>query len=58
MNNEVFTLEEGDVVFQWPSKLSPESFADFEAWLQIILRKAKRAVGTKDKEPQPPTADS
>ena len=42
MNNEVFALEEGDVVLQWPSKLSPEGFEDLEAWLKIILRKAKR----------------
>ena len=43
MNNEVFALEEGDVVLQWPSKLSLEDFEDLEAWLKIILRKARRA---------------
>ena len=58
MNNEVFALEEGDIVLQWPSKLSPEGFKDLEAWLKIILRKAKRAAGIKDEKPQPPPADS
>ena len=48
MNNEVFTLEEGEVLLQWPSKLSPESFEDLDAWMKIILRKAKRAAGIKD----------
>lgn len=43
MNNEVFALDAGEVVLQWPSKLSLEDFEDLEAWLQIILRKAKRA---------------
>ena len=58
MNNEVFTLEEGEVVLQWPSKLSPESFEDFDAWLTIILRKAKRASEIKEEEPQAPPSDS
>lgn len=44
MNSDVFTLDEGDVVLQWPSRMSPESYADFEAWLKLISRKARRAV--------------
>ena len=44
MNQDVFTLEEGDVTIQWPKVLSQESFKDFEDWLELIKRKAKRAV--------------
>jgi len=39
---EVFALYEGDVVVSCPEKLSPESYADLEAYLEIFLRKAKR----------------
>lgn len=50
MNSDVFTLTEGDVVLQWPSKMSPESFADFKDWLELITRKAKRAIVEKAAE--------
>ena len=43
MNQEIFTLDEGQVVLQLPSKLSKESFQDLEDWLTLIIRKAKRA---------------
>jgi hypothetical protein len=33
MKQEVFTLAEGDVVLQWPSELSMESYTDFKDWL-------------------------
>ena len=48
MNSEVFTLTEGEVVLQWPSKLSPESYEDFKDWLDLISRKAKRVAEKKD----------
>lgn len=46
MNQDVFTLEEGDVIIQWPSGkvLSEASYQDLEDWLELIKRKAKRAV--------------
>jgi hypothetical protein len=47
---DVFTLDEGAVVLQYPERLSPESFDDFEAWLQLIIRKAKRSVVQTDEE--------
>jgi len=58
MNNDVFTLNEGDVVLQWPSKMSPESFEDFKDWLDLITRKAKRAVEKKDDSKSPASQDS
>jgi hypothetical protein len=48
MNNDVFTLDEGEVVLQWPTRMSPESYEDFKDWLDLIMRKAKRAVKEAD----------
>jgi hypothetical protein len=47
MKEDVFSLKEGDVVLQWPERLSAESYEDLAAWAQIILRKIKRAVAEK-----------
>jgi hypothetical protein len=44
MNSDVFTLKEGEVVLQWPSSMSPESFEDFKDWIELMTRKAKRSV--------------
>ncbi len=41
---DVFTVEEGEIVLLWPESLSPESLEDFENWLQLVLRKIKRSV--------------
>ena len=45
MKEDVFTLDEGDAVFQWPERLSKESYEDLEAWAKLILRKIQRSVG-------------
>ncbi len=37
-------FEEGDVVIQWPEKLSAESFEDLESWMEILMRKIGRRV--------------
>ncbi|WP_019867865.1 hypothetical protein [Methylovulum miyakonense] len=47
MRQEIFTLDEGDAIFEWPEKLSQESYDDLESWLEIVLRKAKRAIEIK-----------
>lgn len=39
---DVFTLDEGPVVLQWPDRISPTSAQDLEDWLALIIRKAKR----------------
>lgn len=48
MKEAVFPLDEGQAVVQWPDRLSPESFEDFENWLHIVIRKAKRSIRTDD----------
>jgi hypothetical protein len=50
MRQEIFTLDEGDVIFEWPEKLSQESYEDLESWLSIVLRKAKRAIEVKSSD--------
>jgi hypothetical protein len=47
---DVFTLDEGSVVLQWPSSMSAESYEDFEGWLQLVLRKVKRSIVTSKTE--------
>lgn len=44
MKEDVFSLKEGDVVLQWPERLSADSYQDLEDWTAIILRKIKRAI--------------
>lgn len=36
------TLDEGDVIFRWPSGLSPESFADLEYLVAGVMARIKR----------------
>lgn len=51
MNNDVFTLDEGEVILQWPSRMTKESFEDFEEWLRLVVRKAKRTILNDDDRP-------
>lgn len=46
MQEATFPLAEGLAVVQWPKELSPESYEDFEAWVQLTLRRAKRSIVT------------
>jgi len=39
-----FPLKAGLAVVEMPAELSAEDFEDFEAWMQLVLRKAKRSV--------------
>lgn len=51
MQESTFPLTEGLAVVQWPKAMSPESYEDFEAWVQLTLRRAKRSV-VKPTEPR------
>lgn len=48
MKQERFALDNGDVIIQWPSNMSKESFEDFSDWLDILKRKVKRSVDRGD----------
>lgn len=44
MIQEAITLDEGQFVIQWPSRISAEEYKDLEEWLTIMLRRVKKAV--------------
>lgn len=48
---DTFTLPEGQALIEWPRGLSAESYEDLESWLQIVLRKIKRSIGTSPDDP-------
>jgi hypothetical protein len=45
-----FPLPEGVVRLEFPASLSTASYEDFEAWVELVLRRAKRGVSKR-----PPT---
>lgn len=44
VRQDVFNLDEGPVVLNYPAKMSAESFEDFEGWIQLQLKKIKRGI--------------
>ncbi|MTV14923.1 MULTISPECIES: hypothetical protein [Bradyrhizobium] len=46
---EVITLDEGDVVLSFPADLSPESFDDLKAHLDLFIKKMQRRASTTGK---------
>lgn len=44
------SLDEGEVILRWPETLSADSVADFEYWVNGIIKRAKRRAGVKEKE--------
>lgn len=44
VRQDVWNLDEGPVVLQYPAKLSAASFEDFESWITLQLRKIKRGI--------------
>lgn len=48
---DVFTLDEGEAVLQWPAELTAASFEDLSDWLKLALRKIGRSIS--DKAPAP-----
>ncbi len=50
MRQDVFSFKEGTAVLQWPENLSEDSASDLEDWLNLIIKKAKRAAGIVGKK--------
>jgi hypothetical protein len=50
MTQAVFPLEEGEALLQMPAQFSQESYEDFEAWVALVLKKAKRSITTPTSE--------
>lgn len=50
---DIFNVDEGQAVIQWPAGMTSASYEDFVAWLDIVKRKIKRQIDAAEK-----TADS
>lgn len=46
IKEDVFSLDEGAVVLQWPERLSKASAEDLQDWLELIGRKIRRAASS------------
>ena len=44
MTQAVYPLEEGEALLQMPNSFSKDSFDDFEAWIKLVLKTAKRSI--------------
>lgn len=49
---DVYSLDDGAVIVQWPERINGATAADLENWLGIITRKIKRAVESGATEPK------
>jgi hypothetical protein len=47
---EVITLDEGDVVLSFPANLTPESFEDLKAHLDLFVKKMQRRASASSKD--------
>jgi hypothetical protein len=56
MKEAVLPLTEGDVIVRYPDRISTQSFEDLEDWMQLMIRRMKRAVGDESSH-QPEPAD-
>jgi len=45
VRQEIFALDEGDVVITFPDNLSADSFSDLEDYLEVFVKKMKRRAG-------------
>jgi hypothetical protein len=46
---DTYTLDDGQaVVLQWPEAISPDECEDLELWLQMMIRKVKRAATVRE----------
>lgn len=41
---DTFSLDEGQVILQFPEKMSDASYEDFKDWIELQLRKIKRSI--------------
>lgn len=54
IKRDVFSLEEGEVTITFPASLTAESYKDLVDWLDLVKRKAERAVKADGKTSQTP----
>lgn len=47
---DIFSLDEGQAIIQWPANMSEDSFEDFKSWLKLLEKKIGRAYNKKSGE--------
>jgi hypothetical protein len=50
MRQDVWNLDEGAVVLQYPAKMSAASFQDFEDWINLQLNRIKRGINQQARD--------
>ncbi len=58
MNQNTLQLDEGNVILQYPARISPESYEDLKDWLDLVARRVRRAVSDPDDDPEEETVES
>jgi hypothetical protein len=48
MEQASFPLESGQVILQWPQKMSQTDFEDFKAWLEVLTKRLERVSAYKE----------
>jgi hypothetical protein len=51
MKEATLPLDVGEVVVQWPEQISPDEVEDIEGWIEVVIRKIKRAAQARGEEP-------
>jgi hypothetical protein len=54
MRQDVFSVDEGEVVLSWPVSLSQDSITDIKEWLKIAERKITRSLKAETPPDSPP----
>ena len=49
VSREVFSLDAGEALLQWPAAIDAESVQELEEWLNLVIRKLKRRTGVEPK---------
>lgn len=54
MKTDTFNLDEGQVTLTLPKQLSQSSLEDFESWIELVLRRARKSVIEDEDDPHGP----
>ena len=50
LRQDTFSLDEGQVILQWPANLSEHSYEDMKDWIELQMRKIRRGVQVASRE--------
>jgi hypothetical protein len=50
VRQDTFSLDEGQVILQWPANLSEHSYEDMKDWIELQMRKIRRGVQVAPRE--------